>query len=212
MSVDPVPSLPETLERLEALLREQDLKQSDLFGLKELSAKTALPEHTVRTLLRDGAIPADSVNDRVRARIKALSDAHLARTGQRMSDLAGNISRELGISGVWARLICSGEKMPSVELLHGLVDFFRVEGGEAFFTAPAPEALNRALLPILAAHRPKSEAGEPTSRLLAPPWSRENDIRGIALRQALDLPQERWNVLDATLKALLEIDDNAGGQ
>ncbi len=34
-----------------------------------------------------------------------------------------------------------------------------------------------------------------------------DDVRGIALRQARDLPPERWNVLTATLQALLKLDD-----
>lgn len=199
------PSLPETLERLNALIQERDLERSHLLNPKELAAQTALPEHDVRTLLRGGTPPADTVNERVRARIRVVSDTYLERTGQRMSDLIGSISRQLGVSGVWARQVCSGDKMPSVELLHGLVDFFRVEGGEAFFTASAPEALNRVLVPVLAAQQ---AAGDP----LAPVRAQFDDVRGVALRQAHDLPPERWNVLNATLKALLELDESEGDQ
>ncbi|MFE9533211.1 hypothetical protein [Streptomyces sp. NPDC006691] len=36
------------------------------------------------------------------------------------------------------------------------------------------------------------------------------DVRGIALHQAHGLPQERWNVLTATLQALLRLDDEDG--
>ncbi|MFF9158371.1 hypothetical protein ACF1AB_39800 [Streptomyces sp. NPDC014846] len=194
--------LSETREHLDALIQQRGLEESDLLDPKELAAKTALPEDTIRTLLRGGTPPPDTVNERVRARIKALSDAHLARSGKPMSNLAGSISRQLGVSGVWARQVCSGDKVPSVELLHGLVDFFHVQGGEAFFTAPAAEALNRALLDILAAHQPDDASPDP----LASVQEAFDDVRSIALRQARDLPPERWKVLNATLTALLQLD------
>lgn len=216
--VDPVPPLPVTLERLRSLVQERDAAHPDPLDPGALAAGTALPETTVRTLLDGGEPPADTVNERVRTRIKALADARLRRTGTRMSDLAGDISRQLGVSAFWARQVCSGEKVPSVELLHGLVGFFGVEGGEAFFTAPAPEALNRALLPVLTALRPARSAAGPSADPLSDPLSdppagalsRYGDVRGVALRQAHGLPPERWHVLNATLKALLELDDAEG--
>lgn len=73
----------ETLERLNALIEERHLHRSKLISPEDLAARTALPEDVVTTLLQGGVLPADTVNDRVRARIKTLSDAHLARTGRR---------------------------------------------------------------------------------------------------------------------------------
>ncbi|WP_404959626.1 hypothetical protein [Streptomyces sp. 147326] len=204
----PAPSLHTTLERLEVLVQERKMSRSELLDPEELAARTALPEETVRILLRGGEPPLDTVGERVRARVKALADAHLARTGTRMSDLAGGISRELGVSAFWARQVCSGEKVPSVEFLHGLVGFFGVGGGEAFFTAPAPEALNRALLPVLAALRPAQEGLEDALDPMASVRLEYEDVRGIALRRARDLPPDRWSVLNATLKALLELDES----
>ncbi|MFF0104329.1 hypothetical protein [Streptomyces hirsutus] len=194
--------LPETLRRLDALIEARGLTRSEVLDSRELAGRTLLSEQAVRTLLEGGTLPADTVNDRVRARVKALADAHLARTGERMSGLAGSISRQLGVSAFWARQVCAGDKVPSVELLHGLVGFFRVEEGEAFFTAEAPEVLHRALLPILAELEPSSGPEPPKIG-----WPEHDDVRGIALRQARDLPPERWAVLNATLKALLEFDD-----
>ncbi|MGW1171935.1 hypothetical protein [Streptomyces sp. NPDC002550] len=197
--------LPETLQRLDSLIKQEGLNRSEILSPRALATKTALSESTVCTLLQGSQAPAETVNERVRSRIKALADRHLARTGQRMSDLAGSISRRLGVSAFWARQVCAGDKVPSVELLHGLVDFFKVEGGEAFFTAPAPEALNRALLTILLAAQPEPQAQAPGEK--ASGSSSHSDVRGFALRQARDLPEERWKVLNATLKALLELDD-----
>src|SRR5690349_24679945 len=113
-----------TLARLEALLEERGMNRSQVLDTGELAAKAALPEGTVAVLLGGGHIPADTVAARVSARIKILTDAYLARTGKPMSDLAGSISRQLGVSSFWARQVCSGDKVPSVELLHGLVGFF----------------------------------------------------------------------------------------
>ncbi|MFE9533343.1 hypothetical protein [Streptomyces sp. NPDC006691] len=158
------------------------MNRSHVLNIGELAAKAALPEDTVAVLLGGGQIPADTVAARVSARIKILADAYLAHTGKPMSDLAGSISRQLGVSSFWARQVCSGDKVPSVELLHGLVGFFGVEGGEAFFTAPAAEALNRVLLPVLAAlrqtsQRPEGEgiATSPAEREVAMPSPREAD-------------------------------------
>ncbi|MFJ3880826.1 hypothetical protein ACIPW5_25665 [Streptomyces sp. NPDC090077] len=180
---------------------------AELLDPAALADRTALSEDTVRTLLGGGEPTVNAVNERVRTRIKALADAYLTKTGKRMSDLAGSISQELGVSAFWARKVCAGEKVPSVELLHGLVDFFGVTGGEAFFTAPAAEALNQALLPVLAALQPTPDspqaAGDPPTEVL---WGYDN-VRSIALRQANGLPPERWKVLNATLEALLELDD-----
>ncbi|MGW4883892.1 hypothetical protein [Streptomyces murinus] len=194
--------LPETLRRLDALIQQEGLARSEFLDARRLAVRTALPEDVVDTLLRGGQPPAETVNERVRSRMKALADDRLVRTGQRMSDLAGAISRQLGVSAFWARQVCAGDKVPSVELLHGLVDFFGVEGGEAFFTASADEALDRELRSLLAAR------STPEGRAVVSSASPgRDDVRGLALRQARDLPQKRWNVLNATLKALLELDD-----
>ncbi|MBJ6636809.1 hypothetical protein H4K36_00445 [Streptomyces sp. DHE7-1] len=196
-----------TLERLEALIRERGLKRSDLFTARTLAGATALPESVVHTLLQGDEPPADTVNERVRTRIKALADARMARTGERMSELSGSIAQQLGVSAFWARQVCSGTKVPSIELLHGLVDVFGVQAGEMFFTAPPAEALNRALLSIFAALDPMQDGQDLVATSGAETRAGLADVRGIALRQAMDLPKERWNVLEATLKALLEVDD-----
>lgn len=205
----PLLPLHATLQRLEAIIEEQGLSRSRVLNPKELSTRTALPEPTVRALLRGKLPPSDTVNERVRARIKYLADAYLARSGKPMAELAGSIHRELGVSPFWARQVCSGEKMPSVELLHGLVGYFAVPEGEAFFTAPAPEALNRALQPVLTCleREHQQTEREASDEPPAHSWQQHEDVRSIALRQAQHLPQEQWNVLNATLKALLEIDD-----
>ncbi|MFJ6901531.1 hypothetical protein [Streptomyces hokutonensis] len=210
--VDPALSLPETLRRLDVLIREWGLKRSDLLKPADLASKAALSESTVRVLLRGGNPPAESVNDRVRSRIQALSQAYMARNGQRMADLAGRISQQLGVSTVWARQVCSGDKTPSVELLHGLADFFRVKGAETFFTVPAPEALNRVLLTILTEQEQLPGGAQTASSSLSGLYAEFSDVRAIALRQARDLPEHQWRVLNATLTALLQDDESEGEQ
>lgn len=133
--------LNDTLERLRA--HKADLNCPDLAG------RTALPEDTVAALLRGEDPPADTIEDRVCARIKTLADAHLTRTQKRSGDLVTEVHEHLGISKEWARKLLKGEKMPNVPLLHGIADFFNVAGGEAFFTAPPADALNRELQTVL---------------------------------------------------------------
>ncbi|MEU9354960.1 hypothetical protein AB0D65_29195 [Streptomyces griseoloalbus] len=131
--------LAETLRRLRAHGGERDLNCRDLAG------ETALPEDVVEALLKGEEPPAASVEERVCARIRTLRDAHLERTGKRASDLVAEVVAALDISDVWARKLLNGQKLPNVPLLHSLAKFFKVEGGEAFFTDPPADALNRVL-------------------------------------------------------------------
>ncbi|WP_331732555.1 hypothetical protein [Streptomyces sp. NBC_00989] len=139
----------ETLRRLDELITERGLKREDIFDVGTLAAQTALPDAVVRRLLKGRKPTPDTVVERVCARMKVVSAAHLARSGKRMSELAADIHRVLNISDVWARSVCEGKRMPNVALLHHLAAYFGVEDGERYFTAPADEALNRVLLPTL---------------------------------------------------------------
>jgi transcriptional regulator with XRE-family HTH domain len=180
------PPLSETLRRLDEALQEKGSKRSELLDVTALAARTALPASTVRTLLQGGTPPDDSVNDRVRARIAALAKADMTATGRRMSDLATDISRRLGVSEYWARQVCDGRKVPSVELLHGLVEYFDVDGGEAFFTDSAADALNRALLPLL--HQLEDPRSDPVLALMDRYGVRATDLRmhGSLTREQLE--------------------------
>ncbi|MEU9653449.1 hypothetical protein AB0E00_31760 [Streptomyces sp. NPDC048110] len=177
--------LSETLRRLDRVVQEKEVR-TKLLDAAELARRTALPVSTVRSLLQGGTPPDDSVNDRVRTRIAALAEAEMAATGKRMSDLASDISERLGVSGYWARQVCDGKKVPSVELLHGLVEYFGVEEGEAFFTASAADALNRALLPVL--HGLEDPENDPVLALMDRYGVRSADLRahGSLTREQLD--------------------------
>jgi hypothetical protein len=196
-SVESPTQLPETLRRLSMLVEEQGLKRSEILNPRELAARTALPENTVRILLKGDHPPADTVNDRVRARIKALADAHLSRSGRRMSDLAADIGDRLGVSDYWARQVCDGKKVPSVEFLRGLVEYFRVVGEEAFFTAPAGDALNRALLPIL--QRLERLESDPVTALMGKYGVRATDLR----RHGTMTPEQLERLLEGVIKSVI---------
>ncbi|MET9355062.1 hypothetical protein ABZY14_19055 [Streptomyces sp. NPDC006617] len=177
--------LSETLRRLDRVIQGKE-DRSTLLDAAQLAGRTALPVSTVRSLLQGGVPPDDSVNDRVRMRIAALAEAEMAATGKRMSDLASDISERLGVSVYWARQVCDGKKVPSVELLHGLVEYFGVEEGEAFFTASAADALNRVLLPVLyGLEHPESD---PVLALMDRYGVRSADLRahGSLTREQLD--------------------------
>ncbi|WP_240330552.1 hypothetical protein [Streptomyces sp. CB09001] len=173
------------MRRLDKVVQGKEAR-SKLLDAAQLAARTALPVYTVRILLQGGVPPDDPVNDRVRTRIAALAEAEMAATGKRMSELASDISGRLGVSGYWARQVCDGKKVPSVELLHGLVEYFGVEEGEAFFTASATDALNRVLLPVL--HSLEHPENDPVLALMDRYGVRSADLRahGSLTREQLE--------------------------
>ncbi|OSZ56253.1 hypothetical protein OQI_33990 [Streptomyces pharetrae CZA14] len=180
------PQLADTVRRLEELIQEQDLDRSSLLDPRDLAARTALPEPTVRALLRGVTPPGDTVPQRFSARIRVLAEANLRRTGRKMAALAAEVGADLDVSDVWARLILEGKKVPNIEHLHKLAEFFGLEDGEAFFTAPADKALNRALLPLLA--ELENPEKDPVEALLRKYGVRAADLRrhGSLTPEALD--------------------------
>ncbi|WP_327591496.1 hypothetical protein [Streptomyces chartreusis] len=183
--MESTPPLAATLRRLELLIRERGLSQSDVLKPADLAAETALPEKHVRLLLKGGRVPDDTVNERTCARLKFVAEAHMARTKMRLSELVADMHHRLGISEYWARQICDGKKVPNIELLHGLVGYFEIEAGEPFFTNSADKALNRALLPILQRFEPEED---PLDAMLARHGVVQTDLR---LHGALNEEQRR---------------------
>lgn len=168
---DPIP-LPETLERLGAAIKARGLDRADVLDPITLARGTALEPEAVCLLLAGEAPPAEEVNDRVRARLKAVAAAHMAATSSRMSDLVAELHEHLGVSEMWARQVCDGKKLPNLELLHGLVDFFKVKGGEAYFFDPADKVLSRVLLAKL-----RELESDPVQALLDQYGVRATDLR-----------------------------------
>ncbi|MFH0246001.1 hypothetical protein ACGRHY_27110 [Streptomyces sp. HK10] len=161
------PKLPETLQRLNARTSEQGLEP---LNARQLSERTALPEEVVEALLKGDSAPPDTVEARVCTRIVRLANDYMTRTGSRLVDLISAVVRHfaqqgIDISEMWARQLLTGKKVPNVAYLHGLGQFFQVEGGEQFFTASAPAALNRVLLVELR-RLEGSEAQDPMEALM----------------------------------------------
>ncbi|MFF1642439.1 transcriptional regulator [Streptomyces sp. NPDC058249] len=151
MSESPTPptTLPETLARLDAWIREQGLDRGEVLDPRVLSGRTAVSEGEIRALL-DGAAPhEDKVDDRIRGRVRALYEACLAESGRRPADVCREVAARLGISEKWARSLLNGDKMPNVPDLTRLAEFFHIAEGTKFFTDPAEVALNGALQRIL---------------------------------------------------------------
>lgn len=130
-------SLPETLRRLRTHAEEPGPDS------RELAARTALPEDTVRALPRGPGVPPGTVEERVCARVRTPAAAQVARRRTRPGDPVTEIAGRLGTSQLWARKPPRGEKTPDVTLPHGLAAFLGVAEGEAFFTAPPADALDR---------------------------------------------------------------------
>ncbi|MFC5220048.1 hypothetical protein [Streptomyces coerulescens] len=172
--MESAPPLSETLRRLELLIRERGLNRSDVLNPQVLAAETALPEEFVHLLLQGRPVPEETVNERVCTRLKAVAEAHMARTRTRPAELVADLHRRLGISEYWARQICDGKKVPNIDLLHRLVRYFGITAGEPFFTDGADEALNRVLLPIQRRLEPE---GDSLDALLARHGVVQTDLR-----------------------------------
>lgn len=136
--------------------------------------------------------------------MKTLAGTWLALTGKRMSDLASSISRELGVSGFWARQVCApGKRCPAWNFCTAWWASSRSTAERRSSPSRTP---NRALLPLLVRlELTSTDPREPEDPLVMA-WAGFNDVRNFALRQARDVPPERWNVLNATLKALMDLD------
>jgi transcriptional regulator with XRE-family HTH domain len=160
---------------LDTLIQEQGLDRSRLLSTEELAVRTALTEPTVRALLEGAAPPDDTVNERFSSRIRVLAGIDLRSTGRKMAALAAEVAENLNVSDVWARLILEGKKVPNIEHLHNLAEFFDLEAGEAFFTASADKALNRVLLPLVA--QLESRELDPVDALLRKYGVQSTDLR-----------------------------------
>lgn len=189
--------LAETLRRLDALIREQGLDRAVLLDARELAAGTALPEPVVRALLAGEPPPDDTVPERFSARIRVLAQTDLRRTGRKMAALAAEVGASLNVSDVWARLILEGKKTPNIEHLHKLAEFFGLEAGEAFFTAPADKALNRALTPVLA--QLENPETDPVEALLRKYGVRTADLR----RHGSMTPEALDRLLEGVIRSVL---------
>ncbi|MEU5754112.1 hypothetical protein [Streptomyces sp. NPDC047829] len=75
-------SLARTVRRLDRAVEDQGLTRAQFLDPSVLAATTALPESVVRQLLAGGRPPDDTVSERVRGRIKALSDASCVATAR----------------------------------------------------------------------------------------------------------------------------------
>jgi transcriptional regulator with XRE-family HTH domain len=158
VSESPTP-LPETLARLDAQIDEKSLDRAAVLDTRDLSGRTALPEGEVLALLAGEAAREDKVDDRIRGRVRALYEAHLAESGRRPADVCREVAAHLGISDKWARSLLNGDKMPNVPDLTRLAEFFRIDQGTKFFTDPAAVALNTALQRTLRELEGTSEDG-----------------------------------------------------
>lgn len=146
--------LSETLTRLEERIAEAGLDRAEVLDVRGLSARTALTEGEIRSLLTEGAQPsADDIEGRIRRRVHTLHETRLAANGRKRAEVCKEVAGALSISPEWARQLLLGKKMPNVPDLTALAAYFGVEQGTGFFTDPAPIALNREL------HRLSRELG-----------------------------------------------------
>lgn len=198
-----LPPLSETLDRLEALLKEQELDRGDALKVDELAFATALPKETVQALLDRKPVPEDTLEDRVCARIAALAASYIDTTGKRAADVRREVAAAMGRSPEWARQLLAGQSMPNLPNFLALRSYFEqalnLDIDEAFFTAPADEALNRALQPIV----DRLGGYDPLAAVLA-----ELQVARIDHRAA-NLSARRREALAAFIRSVV-VDDEAG--
>lgn len=142
--------IPETLARLDERIAEARLDRAEVLDVRGLSARTALTEGEIQSLLAQGAqTPDDDIEDRIRRRVRTLHETRLATSGRKRSEVCKEVADALSISPEWARQLLLGKKMPNVPDLTALAAYFGVEQGTGFFTDPAPVVLNRELNRLL---------------------------------------------------------------
>ncbi|MEU6406018.1 hypothetical protein [Streptomyces sp. NPDC046985] len=145
------------------MIEREGLDGPAIFDPAELSGKTSLPVLVVERLLHGERVPDDSVEERVCARMRTISAAHMASRGMGKMALVNEVAERLSLSTAWARKLVDGEKVPTVTFLHQLVRYFGVED-ERYFTATASDALNRVLLPVL--ERYENPESDPVQALM----------------------------------------------
>jgi hypothetical protein len=148
-----LPSLSSTLDRIDRLLQEKQADRDKELDVDDLAFRTALPKSTVQALLNREPAPQDELEQRVCARIAAVGTAYLDTTGKRAADVRREIAAAVGRSPEWARLLLAGQSMPTVPNFVAVREYLQrglpFEIDEKFFTAPADEALSRALQPVV---------------------------------------------------------------
>ncbi|MEU5191764.1 hypothetical protein AB0G83_32195 [Streptomyces klenkii] len=197
---DPDAALAETLRRIDALLGRSGKTRDDALSVDDLAREAGISPLTVLALLECQHVSEEGVGERIRRRILHLRETHRRPNGSRYS--YSEIGESFGSSGAAISAIVNGQSKsgPLAATQAGIEKFFFGQAN-GFLSAEAVPALNMALQSVL--RRLEREA-DPLAEIL----SSYGDVRGVALRQARDLPEERWNVLNATLKALLELDES----
>ncbi len=196
---DPRAALTDTLLRIEACLRMAGRTRDDELKVNELARETGIPPADVAALLDHQEVPEEEFSDRLRNRI-----LHLRETRRRPDGTAFSLSEigeSFGSSGAAISAIIKGKGKngPLAATSAGIEKFF-FGSPNGFLSAEAVPALNAALQPVL--KRLEHET-DPLAKMV----SGHRDVRGVALRQARDLPEGQWKVLHATLEALLKVDD-----
>ncbi|MEH0424708.1 XRE family transcriptional regulator [Streptomyces sp. B21-083] len=196
---DPRAALTETLRRIDTCLQQVGKSRDDVLNTDELARETGIPLASVAALLAHQEVPEEEFSDRIRNRILHLRETRRRPDGSAFS--YSEIGESFGSSGaaISAIVHSKGKNGPLAVTQAGIEKFFFGQAN-GFLSAEAVPALNAALQPVL-------ERLEHETDPLAEVVSGYRDVRGVALRQARDLPEGQWKVLRATLEALLEVDD-----
>ncbi|MFE2581400.1 hypothetical protein [Streptomyces sp. NPDC059378] len=200
---DPRAALAETLHSIDRFLQETGRSRDDVLDVEALSGETGIPPEVVRRLLDGEDVPEEEFGVRIRDRIQHLRKTHLREDGAPHSLSA--IGESFGSSGAAISAILNGQGRGPLAATQAGIEKFFFGRATGFLSLEAVPALDAALQSVI---KPLKEDAHPG--VVEVPSSR-NDVRSIALRQARDLPEERWHVLSATLKALMDLDETIEG-
>ncbi|MEU1535357.1 XRE family transcriptional regulator [Streptomyces fagopyri] len=192
-------NLTETLRRLETLLQKTGKDRDDVVNVETLSYESGIPPEAVTALLRGESVPEEDFGARIRRRITHLRETRRRSDGNRYS--YNEIGEHFGSSGAAISAIVNsgGRSGPLAATQAGIESFF-FGTPNGFLSAESGPALDAALQPVLR----ELERGDEDGRDALFGF---DDVRGVALRRAQGLPEHSWKVLNATLKALLEQDE-----
>ncbi|WP_327357835.1 hypothetical protein [Streptomyces sp. NBC_01304] len=188
-----------TLERLDGLLGELGLARDEVLDLDELAYRTGVHPPDLTALLERREVADEDVGERARKRFKFLYETRRTDSGELYAQ--DFIAREIGVSRGWISALLHQGKEPNIRHAERLERFFDVPSG--FLVAPARQALDRELRPILEnliSRLPVT--GGPLAAVAA-----KHGVRHYALRQKIDqLPPQQISLLSAIVDTMLKED------
>ncbi|MBV1940799.1 hypothetical protein KUF83_30150 [Streptomyces sp. BV286] len=142
---EPNPSLPQTLHRIDELLRICGLDRAERLDIQRLSYDTGVPREDVTALLAGGQPHPTDADSLVRDRVRFLYEVHTNADGEPFD--IRDIAAALGATTTWVKKLVAGQAKPSITAGADLARFYGV--APTFLTDSPAEAVNRELQSVV---------------------------------------------------------------